>query len=181
MSIDESRVEDVVSGGEQGAGLQVVSDGTAYFAHVDGLAEDDLMQAAEEVASALRGSRSEPQSLSTREGHPQKIEVRPEDVPAQRKSDMLRELDERGRAQGDEIAQLRVSYGEARREIVVANSAGTYATDDRTRVRVTALATAELRPEIFRLASRAGRECRGARRELAADLGRDRGAVQNLR
>jgi TldD protein len=142
MSIDESRVEDVVSGGEQGAGLQVVSDGTAYFAHVDGLAEDDLMHAAEEVASALRGSRSEPQALSTREGHPQKIEVRPEDVPAQRKSDMLRELDERGRAQGDEIAQLRVSYGEVRREIVVANSAGTYATDDRTRVRIGAQAVA---------------------------------------
>ncbi len=67
MSIDESRVEDVVSGAEQGAGLRVIKDGTAYFAHVDGLAEADLLRAAEEVSSALRGSRAEPLPMKASE------------------------------------------------------------------------------------------------------------------
>jgi len=136
MSIDESRVERVVDGAEEGAGVQVVKDGTAYFAHVDGLAEPDLLRAAEQAGAALRGSQGEPQALESVATTPQRIEVRPQDVEAQRKSDLLRELDERGRSQGPEIVQLTASYAESRREIVVANSAGTYATDDRTRVRL---------------------------------------------
>jgi TldD protein len=136
MSIDESRVEGVVSGGGEGAGVRVVKDGTAYFAHVDGLAETDLRRAAEEAAAALRGDRREPQPLSATETKLQEVRLRPEDIEAERKSDLLRELDERGRSQGAEIVQLSVSYGEARREIAVANSAATYAGDDRTRVRI---------------------------------------------
>jgi TldD protein len=136
MSIDESRVEGVVSAGELGAGLRVVKDGTAYFAHVDGLGEEDLGRAAGEAAAALRGDRREPQPLTTQETALQEVRLRPEEVPAERKSGLLRELDEHGRAQGPEITQLQVSYAENRREIAVANSAGTYATDDRTRVRI---------------------------------------------
>jgi TldD protein len=136
MRIDESRVEGVVSGGEEGAGVRVVKDGTAYFAHVDGLAEVDLQRAADEAAAALRGERTEPQALQALEPAVQEIQVRPEQVPAERKSELLRELDDRGRSQGAEIVQLQVSYGETRNEVAVANSAGVYATDDRTRVRI---------------------------------------------
>jgi TldD protein len=142
MSIDESRLEGVVSGGEEGAGVRVVEAGTAYFAHVDGLAGEDLGRAADEAAAALRGARSEPRPLQARQTTPQEIRLRPEDVAAERKSELLRGLDERGRAQGGEIVQLRVGYAETRSEIAVANSAGTYTTDDRTRVRLAAQAVA---------------------------------------
>jgi TldD protein len=141
-SIDESRIEGVSSGAEQGAGIRVVHAGTAYFAHVDGLGEADLLRAADEAAAALRGRRAQPQPMQAMQAAPQPIEQPPEDVPARRKSDLLRELDARGRSQGEEIVQLRVGYSEARRRIVVANSAGLYATDDRTRVRIAAQAVA---------------------------------------
>ena len=55
---------------------------------------------------------------------PQPIERRPEEVPAERKAELLRELDERGRGAGAEIAQVLASYAEARREVTVANSEG---------------------------------------------------------
>ena len=141
-TIDESRIEGVSSGSEQGAGVRVVKDGTAYFAHVDGLAEADLQRAADEAAAALRGDRTEPRPLEAVESSPQPIRVRPEEVAAERKSELLRELDQRGRSQGEEIVQLRVSYSEARRQVAVANSAGVFATDDRTRVRIGAQAVA---------------------------------------
>jgi TldD protein len=142
MRIDESRIEDVQSGGEQGAGVRVVEGGTAYFAHVDGLEEPDLQRAADEAAAALAGERREPVPLQAVETSTQPIEVPPGEVAAERKSELLREMDERGRSQGLEISQLVVSYGESRREIVVANSAGTYATDDRTRIRLATQAVA---------------------------------------
>lgn len=136
MSIDESRVESVQAGNEEGAGVRVISDGTAYFAHVDGLDPADLERAAAEAASALRGERGEHRPLQATASTPQPIEQRPEDVPAERKAALLRELDERGRGAGDEIAQLTASYAEARRQVAVANSEGLLATDDRTRSRI---------------------------------------------
>ncbi|HEY3434544.1 MAG TPA: TldD/PmbA family protein, partial [Solirubrobacterales bacterium] len=102
----------------------------------------DIERAADEAAAALRAERREPQPLEARPVTPLPIEHRPEDVPARRKAEMLRELDERGRAKGSEIAQFTASYAEARREIAVANSDGLFSADDRTRVRIGAQAVA---------------------------------------
>jgi TldD protein len=142
MSIDESRIEAVQSGAEEGAGVRVVEGGTTYFAHVDGLDPADLEHAAKEAASALRGDRREPRPLSAVASAPLAIERPPEEVAAERKAGLLRELDERGRDQGGEIAQFSASYAEARRQVSVANSDGLLSGDDRTRVRIGAQAVA---------------------------------------
>jgi TldD protein len=136
MAIDESRIEAVQSGAEEGAGVRVVEGGTTYFAHVDGLDPADLERAAEEAASALRGERGEPRALRAEAVAPIPIEVRPEDVEAARKAALLRELDERARGCGEEITQLHASYAEARRQLTVANSDGLLSGDDRTRTRI---------------------------------------------
>jgi len=142
LAIDESRIESVQSGGEQGAGVRVLSGGTTYFAHVDGLDPADLERAASEAAAALRGERAEPRPLRAVATSPGPIEQPPEEVPAERKAALLRELDERGRAAGGEVAQLRASYAEARRRVAVANSDGLLTGDDRTRTRIGAQAVA---------------------------------------
>jgi TldD protein len=142
MSIDESRIEAVQSGAEEGAGVRVVEGGTTYFAHVDGLDPADLERAADEAASALRGERREPRALQALASEPLPVEVRPEDVSPARKAELLRELDERGRGRGAEVAQFTASYAEARRQVTVANSDGLLASDDRTRTRSAALAVA---------------------------------------
>jgi TldD protein len=136
LAIDESRIESVQTGAEEGAGVRVLSGGTTYFAHVDGLDPADIERAAGEAAAALRGDRTEPRPLSAEERSPQPIERPPGDVPAARKAELLRELDERARSAGGEIAQAMASYGEARREVAVANSTGLLSGDDRTRVRI---------------------------------------------
>ncbi len=143
ISLDESRIASVLAGAEEGAGVRVISAGTTYFAHVDGLDPVDLERAAAEAASALRGDRAEPRALrGAGWATPQRIEQRPEDVPAERKAELLRELDERGRSAGAAIAQFSASYGEARREVAVANSEGLLCGDDRTRLRLGAQAVA---------------------------------------
>jgi len=136
MAIDESRIESVQSGAEEGAGVRVVSGGTTYFAHVDGLEPADLERAAGEAAAALGAERAESRPLQTVATTAQPIERPPEDVPAERKAELLRELDERGRAEGGEVAQVQASYAEAHRQVAVANSTGLFSGDDRTRVRI---------------------------------------------
>ena len=143
LAIDESRIESVQGGAEEGAGVRVVDGNTTYFAHVDGLDPADLERAAGEAAAALRGERRQPVPLR-REAPPAPLPVerRPQEVPAARKAELLRELDERGRGRGGEISQFTASYAEARREIAVANSEGLLSGDDRTRVRIGAQAVA---------------------------------------
>ena len=60
----------------------------------------------------------------------------PADVPAERKSELLRSCDEAARAAGGEVSQVQASYAENRRRVTVANSEGRFAADDRTRVRL---------------------------------------------
>lgn len=142
LAIDERRIESVQAGAEEGAGVRVVDGNTTYFAHVDGLDPADLERAADEAAAALKGARTEPQPLQARAPTPLPIERRPEEVPAQQKAELLRELDERARAKGAEIAQFTASYAEARREVALANSDGLFSGDDRTRTRIGAQAVA---------------------------------------
>jgi TldD protein len=142
MAIDESRVEAVQAGAAAGAGVRVISDGTSYFSHVDGLDPADIERAAGEAAAALRADRSEPRPLQAVVSTPQPIEVAPAGVPVERKAALLRELDQRGRGAGAEITQFMASYAEVRREVSVANSEGLLSGDDRTRVRIGAQAVA---------------------------------------
>src|SRR3954453_4492271 len=137
LSIDESRVERPQSGSERGAGIRVVDGEVTRFAHVDGLAEEDLMRAAEGLASALAGDATQPIALQAASPPElQEIEVDPASVSAERKADVLRELDERARSAGPEVAQASASYSEGRRRVAVFNSEGLEAGDDRTRVRL---------------------------------------------
>jgi TldD protein len=142
MSIDESRIESVQSGAGEGAGVRVISAGTTYFAHVDGLDPADLERAGGEAASALQDARAEPRPLVAQATSPQPIGQPPEAVPAERKAALLRELDERARSAGAEIDQVLASYAEARREVTVANSEGLFTGDDRTRTRIAVQAVA---------------------------------------
>jgi TldD protein len=143
LSIDESRIERPQSGSERGAGIRVIEGEVTRFAHVDGLAEEDLLRAAGTLAESLGAGATGPASLRAAEPpRLQEIEVDPASVSAERKAEVLRELDERARSAGSEIEQVSASYNEGRRRVAVFNSEGLVATDDRTRVRLGAQAVA---------------------------------------
>jgi TldD protein len=139
LSIDDRRVERPQSGRERGACVRVVQGDSSYYGYVDGLDEGDLLRVADSVAQALRGEQRGAAALSaptTANGHP--VLVRPETIEPVRKADLLRACDERARAAGAEVSQARVGYGESRRTVEVYNSDGRAASDDRTRVRLSA-------------------------------------------
>lgn len=138
LTIDESRVERPLAGTERGAGIRVVDGEVTRFAHVDGLAEKDLLSAADDLSSSIGGNATspEPASAAPQAADPAEVRVDPDSVPAEQKADLLRDLDERARAAGPEVAQATVSYSEGRRRVEIANSEGLRAADDRTRVRL---------------------------------------------
>jgi TldD protein len=139
LSLDDGRVERPQGGRERGACVRVVQGESSYYGYVDGVEEKDLLRVADSVAQALRGDERRPAKLSApspAKGHP--VLARPETVEAVRKAELLRACDERARATGAEVSQARVGYGESRRTVEVYNSEGRAASDDRTRVRLSA-------------------------------------------
>jgi TldD protein len=139
VGLDDRLVERPQGGRERGACVRVVQGESSYYGHVDGLAEEELMRVAESVTQAVRGEARAPVPLAAAaraDGHA--IAIPPEEVEAARKADVLRACDERARAAGAEVAQVRMGYAESRREVEVFNSEGRSAADDRTRVRLSA-------------------------------------------
>ncbi|MSO40336.1 MAG: TldD/PmbA family protein [Solirubrobacterales bacterium] len=137
LQVDESRVESPQRGAERGAGVRVVSGEVSYFAHVDGLAEDDLLRAAEAATAALAAGAREPRQLKAVEvASPSPIEIDPASVEPERKLELLREADQRARSAGDAVTQVSASYSEGSRRVQIFNSDGLVASDERTRVRL---------------------------------------------
>ena len=139
LSLDDGRVERPQGGRERGVCVRVVKGESSYYGYVDGTAEEDLLGVADSVAQAVRGAARRPAALQATQranGHP--VEVHPEDVEARRKADLLRACEERARAAGPEVAQVRLGYGESRRLVEVYGSDGRAAADDRTRIRLSA-------------------------------------------
>jgi TldD protein len=139
LSLDDRRVERPQGGRERGACVRVVQGESSYNGYVDGVEEEDLLRVADSVAQALRGEERRPAKLGAAapaKGYP--VLARPEAVEAGRKAELLRACDVRARATGAEVSQARVGYTESRRTVEVYNSEGRAASDDRTRVRLSA-------------------------------------------
>ena len=139
LSLDDGRVERPQGGRERGACVRVVRGESTYYGPVDGVAEEDLLRVAGSVAQAVRSEARAPAALeAVQPGREHPVRVRPGEVEAMRKAEMLRECEERARGAGAEVAQARIGYGESRRRVEVYNSTGRAASDDRTRVRLSA-------------------------------------------
>ena len=137
VSLDDRRVERPQSGREVGASIRVVKGDQTYFGHVDGLTEPDLLALADSVSQALRQEAKNAVAPPAPHSRPAyEVRERPEEVPAERKVELLRLCDETARAAGAEIAQVSANYAEGRRVVAIYNSGGFAAGDDRTRVRL---------------------------------------------
>jgi TldD protein len=134
---DDGRVEELVSGHARGAGVRVVRGDTTGYAHTADLSEAGLAEAADAAAAAARdgGGDARVVSLERVPTSPYESSVPPESVPKSRKVELLQAADHAARAQGDSIRQVSISYADARRRILVANSDGLLAEDDQVRTR----------------------------------------------
>jgi len=136
---DDGRVEELVSGRDRGAGLRVVRGETTGFAHTADLSREGLLLAAEAAAGAARGGRAGSRTVALAAGSPHPIAtdvVLPETVEKRRKVELLARADAAARETGSAVTSVTASYADARRRILVANSDGLLADDDRVRTRM---------------------------------------------
>jgi TldD protein len=146
--LDDRKVEELVSGRERGAGVRVVRGDTTGYAHTANLSESALRDAAEAAAAATRTPESagRPIALDRRDiAKTHEVRHIPESIEKARKAEVLVRADDAARSAGPSISQVSVTYADAHRRILVANSDGLLAEDDqvRTRLGVHAVASAD--------------------------------------
>jgi len=137
LVLDDQRIEDAITGVDQGAGVRVVSGEQTVYANGNVTDVDDVMAIAGRAARSVadgsglhESARLVPDELP----RPHSVAVDPRTVPVERKVALLRLANEVARAHDPRVSQATVSYAESVQEILVANSDGVHRTDTRIRV-----------------------------------------------
>src|SRR5918992_3946491 len=137
LALDDSRIEDVTSGFDVGAGVRVIAGDAAAYAFTNVLTSEALVEAAEAAAAGLKGTGNQrPADLRrVTAPSPGPAAVAPKSTPPADKTEALRKADDAARSAGADVRQVIASYGDVHQKVLIANSDGLRATDDRTRVR----------------------------------------------
>jgi len=135
--LDDRKVEELSSGRDRGAGIRVVVGETTGFAHTADLSEAGLSSAAEAAAAVARSGGGGTREISLSRSSPamSRTTTLPGAVPKSAKVDLLLRADDASRSEGGAIVQVSAGYGDSRRRVLVANSDGLLADDERVRTR----------------------------------------------
>ena len=148
VGLDDGKIEQLSTGRNRGAGIRVIAGETTGFAHTADLSEAGLMAAARVAAEAARqgGGGIKVVALTTQPSRiVSPIEIDPSTIGKAAKVDLLRRVDEAARSAGGAISQVSAGYSDGRTRIVIANSDGLVAYDERVRtlLRVSAVANGD--------------------------------------
>jgi len=137
LVLDDQRIEDAITGVDQGAGVRVVHGERTVYANGNVTDVDDVMAIAGRAARSVadesglhEAARLTPDELPL----PHSVAIDPRSVPVERKVALLRLANDAARAHDGRVSQATVSYAESVQEILVANSDGIHRTDTRVRV-----------------------------------------------
>ena len=148
VGLDDGRIEQLSTGRSRGAGIRVVRGDTTGFAHTADLTENGLLAAARAAAEAASQGGGGARVVALRESTRRvvsPVDVDPATVAKSAKVELLRRVDEAARSAGAAIAQVSAGYSDGRTRILVANSDGLLARDERVRasLRVSAVANGD--------------------------------------
>ena len=136
LVFDDERLEEALSGTEQGAGIRVMEGDRAVYANGDVTDVDDLLTLAGRAAASLArtGAQAVREPVPFRLEPASTVALDPRDVPVERKVALLEGANTVARSFDPRIEQVTVMYREGVQDVVVANSDGRYAMDHRVRL-----------------------------------------------
>lgn len=139
-----SRVKDILSGEDRGAGLRVHYGVKEIFASTNDLTEEGLMKVADAVAQSQTGTiQGTCRDWTLSEVcYPHTFAVHPGTVPTEQKIALLKRADEAARSVDSRVSQVDLSLSERVQEVLIANSEGLWVRDFRPYVRIAITAIA---------------------------------------
>ncbi len=133
VRLEDDRIEEIVSGQEQGVGIRLIWGGRSAYAISNDLSAGALIESAEVLSKAVSdGAPSK--DFDLRKEKPSsdfKIKLPPDEVPLDRKVGLLREANAAARGKGGKIKQVSLFYRDLLQRVQIANSEGIMVEDER--------------------------------------------------
>jgi TldD protein len=131
IAVEESIVKSATQGISAGCGVRVLSGERTGYAYTDDLAPEKIMRAARTAALIARGPATQPvQNLKKAAAHQlYQVSSPSADADIASKLELVMRSDKAARAFDPRIVQVRASYVDELRQILVIGSDGTYASD----------------------------------------------------
>lgn len=159
ISLIDGKVKDCASGRDYGAGVRALYGTEAVYAYTSDLSLEGLLAVAREVAAVRSGEgRTERAPWAPKQVKPRHtLTTYMDEVPKLEKVAVLRRADAAARAFAPQIVQVEATMAEEWQRVFIANSEGTWISDERPYVRLMITAIAEEGKE-----KQSGRESPGA-------------------
>ena len=134
----DGKIESSLSGRDFGIGIRIFKDLYSVYGYTNDMTEENLLKTARKIAEAVKGTRADITINLLKQDieNYNKIEIYPETVLKKNKIDIMRRGYAAAKEYDSEISQVRVSYSDSKQNILVANSEGIWAEDERVRGRI---------------------------------------------
>lgn len=132
IRVEDGKPDQLIDGGEFGAGLRLVRGELTAFASTTDLTPASLRAAARELAEAAGQEPAPTLMLSATPGRAAKIFQPPHDIPVSHRMALVMEAERAARTAGPHIRQVTAFLGTFEQKIGIARSDGKWCEDERT-------------------------------------------------
>ncbi|MCF2626388.1 TldD/PmbA family protein [Fusobacterium perfoetens] len=134
----DGKIESALSGKDFGIGIRIFKDLYYVYGYTNDMSEENLLKTVKKIAQAIKGTKADIAINLLKQDieNYNKIEIYPETVSKKSKIEIMKRGYSSAKNYNNEISQVRVSYGDTKQNILVANSEGIWAEDERVRGRI---------------------------------------------
>jgi len=150
IRLEDGKIENSSSGFELGCGLRLIYKDSTFYAYVDSLQQDIILNAAQILSAAVNEtSKIKVLNLSnTHSSYIASIKKHPSDIIAENKKEILLSVDSFARNYSHYIIQVSSNLSDLEEEIYIANSEGIMCHDSNTKVMLSVSVVAQEKKEI---------------------------------
>ncbi len=144
LTMVNGQVEEGISGRDHGVGIRIFRGLTSVYGYTNDSSRGGLLAAARQAAAAIAGvsGRLDLQLNQVPTGNSHPIRIMPHTVETHKKVDLMRRAHKAASAYDDLVTQVRVGFADEEQNVLVANSEGLVAEDQRVRTRFSVQAVA---------------------------------------
>lgn len=134
----DGKVESSISGRDFGIGIRIFKGLFSVYGYTNDMNEENLLKATKKIASSISGSKEDIAINLIKQDieNINKIQIYPQDIKKSEKIELMKIASHSAKNYDEHISQVRVSLGDIRQNILIANSEGLFTTDERVRERI---------------------------------------------
>ena len=134
----DGKVESSISGRDFGIGIRIFKGLFSVYGYTNDMNEESLLKATKKIASSISGTKEDITINLIKQDieNINKIQIYPQDIKKSEKIELMKIASHSAKDYDKHISQVRVSLGDVKQNILIANSEGLFTTNERVRGRI---------------------------------------------